>query len=330
MNHTKQDQPGADVTPQLIAEAAAWVAVLHGPNRTSSMERGFAKWLKSSEAHARAFGEATAIWEETRALPRPRRLRTFRRDTPSSFFMRHATLAAILLVALGVGASLTMRDGGIATGVGEQRVLALEDGTRVTLNTQTQVVVRYTRNARRIELKSGEALFNVARRADWPFYVTAGDQTIRALGTSFAVRRDKDQVSVTLVDGKVTVAQTATPATTAKPSAIALTPGERVVFAPKKLARADRPQIDKLLAWQRGEVALSDVTLADAIAEMNRYSREAVVAQVSAARPIRVTGLFRAGDSMSFARAVAEAYQLKVVEQDGEIHLVSARDVPTN
>jgi transmembrane sensor len=75
---------------------------------------------------------------------------------------------------------------------------------------------------------------------------------------------------------------------------------------------------------------LSDVTLADAIAEMNRYSREAVVAQVSEARPIRVTGLFRAGDSMSFARAVAEAYQLKVVKQDGEIHLVSAGDVPTN
>lgn len=308
------------VTPELIAEAAAWVAILHGPNRTHATERGFARWLKRSDSHAQAFEEATEIWEEARALPRPRRLRTYRRPPRQNFFTRHLAVGALLLVALGAGIAFLLRDTSVATGIGEQRVLALEDGSRVILNTQTRVSVNYGKAARRIELAEGEALFEVAKHADWPFYVTAGDRTIRAVGTSFAVRRDQGRVCVTLVEGKVTVARTAEPTTTPP---VVLTPGERVVFAREKPAQIDHPTIEKLLAWQRREVALTDVALADAIAEMNRYSREQLVAQLPDGRPIRVTGLFRAGDSMSFARAVAEAYQLDVVKEDGEIKLVA-------
>lgn len=214
-----------------------------------------------------------------------------------------------------------IRDTGVATGIGEQRVLALKDGSRVILNTQTRVSVNYNKAARRIELKEGEALFEVAKHANWPFYVTAGDRTIRAVGTSFAVRRDRDQVSVILVEGRVTVATTAE-ATVATPPVV-LTPGDRIVFAREKATRTDHPPIEKLLAWQRREVALTDVALTDAITEMNRYSRERLVAQLPDGPPIRVTGLFRAGDSMSFARAVAEAYQLDVVKEDGEIKLAA-------
>jgi transmembrane sensor len=309
------------VTPELIAEAAAWVAILHGPNRTHATERGFTQWLKRSDSHAKAFEEATEIWEEARALPRPRRLRTYRRPPRRNFFARLLPVGALLLVVMGAGIAFLMRDTSVATGIGEQRVLALEDGSRVILNTQTRVSVNYNKEARRVELEKGEALFEVAKHADWPFYVTAGDRTIRAVGTSFAVRRDQGRVSVTLVEGKVTVATTAEPTSTTPP--VVLTPGERVVFAREKPAQTDHPPIEKLLAWQRREVALTDVALADAIIEMNRYSREQLVAQLPDDRPIRVTGLFRAGDSMSFARAVAEAYQLDVVKEDGEIKLVA-------
>lgn len=306
------------VTPELIAEASAWVAILHGPHRTNSTERGFSQWLKRSDSHAKAFEEATDIWEEARSLPRPRRLRTFGRTPPPSFLRRQLAVAALVLAAVGVGFFILMPDSGVSTNIGEQRVLALEDGTLVILNTQTRVVVNYDSRERRIQLKEGEALFEVAKRADWPFYVTAGDRTIRALGTSFAVRRDEDRVAVTLVEGSVTV--TPTDDASAEIPPVALTPGERVVFEPSQPAKADRPQIEKLLAWQRREVALTDVALAEAVAEMNRYSREQLVAQTDTL-PIRVTGLFRAGDSMSFARAVAEAYHLEVEETHGEIRL---------
>jgi transmembrane sensor len=323
MSSTDYQPSDSKVTNELIAEAAAWVAILHGPSRTRSAERGFAQWLKRSDSHAIAFEEATQIWEEARALPRPRRLRSYRQAPRGTFMMRQIGVAALALFILGIGAWYLMRDTSIATGIGEQRVLALADGSRVILNTQTRVVVKYSDEARRIELKEGEALFEVAKRPERPFYVTAGDRTIQALGTSFAVRRDKDRVAVTLVEGKVTVAPTAQLEKTVP--TVVLTPGERVLFSREKQAQTDHPSMDKVLAWQRREVAFTDVALAEAIAEMNRYSREPLVAQIADGQrqPIRVTGLFRAGDSMSFARAVAAAYQLDVVEQGDEIRLVA-------
>ncbi len=65
--------------------------------------------------------------------------------------------------------------------------------------------MKYDERARRVQLDAGEALFEVSKRHDWPFIVTAGGHEIRALGTSFVVRRDNGRLAVTLVDGKVTV-----------------------------------------------------------------------------------------------------------------------------
>jgi len=55
---------GPELTPGLIAEASAWLAILHGPNRTNDSERGFSQWLRSNPLHGRAFEEATEIWQE--------------------------------------------------------------------------------------------------------------------------------------------------------------------------------------------------------------------------------------------------------------------------
>lgn len=155
MSATERNPIGPNVTPELIAEAAAWVTVLHGTHAT---EHRFAQWLKRSDSHAKAFDEATEIWEQARALPRPRRLRTYRRPSRPNFFTRHLAVGALLLVLLGAGVAFSIRDTGVATGIGEQRMLALKDGSRVILNTQTRVRVNYSKAARRIELKEGEAV----------------------------------------------------------------------------------------------------------------------------------------------------------------------------
>lgn len=324
MKSTHPD-PEPEVTANLIAEASAWLAILHGPNRTHTAEKGFAQWMKKSPGHARAFEEATSIWEEasglaSRSLP-ARRLREEPAFRPR--LLRYAAGVAVLSLAVVAGV-LYVREAGVRTDIGEQRLLALEDGTRVILNTHTRVVVSYSRAARQIELKDGEALFEVARQPNRPFIVTAGDRRIEALGTSFSVRRENHEVAITLVDGKVAVSPVAarsTPAEASAASTITLNPGERIVFAEASPARKDHPQLDKLLAWQRREVAFDNVALADAVNEMNRYNRRLLQIVVPEATGVRVTGLFRAGDSLSFARAVAEAYQLDVREEPDRIVL---------
>ncbi len=324
------------VTAELMAEAAAWLAVLHGSDRTTATERGFQQWLKKSPRNARAFEEATAIWEEAGNLPRPRRLRTS--DAGSrSFFLPMLAAAATLTIAI-VGALLFLRDSGIETGIGEQRVLALEDGTQIMLNTDTRLHVAYDKDVRRVELKEGEASFDVAKRADWPFVVIAGGQRVEALGTSFVVRRDEGKVAVTLVEGKVAVSPVNAPdrseqsgvgvvseVSPSSSSRIVLSPGQRVLIGAGTAPSVDAPALDKVLAWQRREVAFDDTSLSDAIIEMNRYSRKPLVVAAPDATNARVTGLFRAGDSLSFARAVGEAYRLEVIEERDRIVLDSLR-----
>jgi len=308
--------PSSKPTPALIAEAAAWIAILHGPNRTATAEQGFAKWLQTSPAHARAFEEATDIWEESRNIPRPAG-QWVARPRMTNIVRPLTALAAGMLLAI-VGVLIYLHLAGVATDVGEQRALTLEDGTRVLLNTATRVVVSYDKRRRGVEVKSGEALFEVAKRPDWPFVVTVGDRQVTALGTTFAVRRDERAVTVTLVEGKVLV----TPLSSS--GEVRLEAGQRVTFAAGRPASVDEPELQKTLAWQRREVAFDDMPLPEAIAEMNRYNAVPIVIEQSSTLAMPVSGLFRAGDSLSFARAVAAAYHLEVHDESNRIVLHDA------
>jgi transmembrane sensor len=142
--------------------------------------------------------------------------------------------------------------------------------------------------------------------------VTAGDRTVRALGTSFVVRRDDARVAVTLVEGKVAVADEV------------LSPGTRVVYEGAAPVRRDQPNLERLTAWQRGVVMLEETPLADAIAEMNRYSTVKLDVEQPQVSAYEVSGIFRAGDSMRFARAVARTYGLVVTERPDRIVLSGA------
>jgi transmembrane sensor len=325
------------------AEAAAWIARLHGENRTAQVEAGFKRWLATSAEHRAAFEMTNEIWSGVERLPKPPPP-AFVRWPRAGFVVTlpRALVASAVLAIVAIGAMVYFRDPGLATRVGEQRNLSLEDGTRISLNTASRIRVHYDRKIRRVELDQGEALFEVAKRPHWPFIVTVGGQQVTALGTAFLVRRDEQRVAVTLVEGKVTVsaaaeapsesssqsgtAQTASAVTSSSgqlrrrsSESVTLSPGQRITFAADDPPRLDRPALEKVTAWQRGQVILDHTPLADAVAEMNRYSDlELTIEDPDAARA-EVTGIFRIGDSEYFAQAVAEAYQLRIVERSGQI-----------
>lgn len=306
------------------AEAAAWLARLHGPQRAANVDRGFQRWLQAHPENVRAFALLTERLEaverlRTRALPRA--WRKAPRTTRVAWPLAAGVAAALGLVAAGAFAYL--RYAGVGTAVGEQRTLTLEDGTRVYLNTSTRVRVHYDEGQRRIELVTGEALFDVAKESHRPFVVAAGDRDITALGTIFLVQREAQEISVTLVEGKVAVAANAGAERGVALAKLAvLAPGERLTISARKPPRVDHPALEKVAAWRQGQVALENVPLARAVAEMNRYSTVRLVVESPGAAAAPVGGFFRMGDSASFARAVADTYGLQVIERDDEIVLV--------
>lgn len=303
-------------TPEEIDEAAVWIARLHAPDRTLQVERGFRRWLASSPSRAHAFETVSAGWELAGMLQRtpfPRMSRWERAGFRQGFVRASAVVAAMSVVVVAVSLLFYFRDDGVATNIGEQRVVTLEDGTRITLNTSTRIVARYDEHERKVELRSGEALFEVAKKeATWPFVVVAGDRTITALGTSFVVREDAKGTSVVLVEGKVAVAtlDSKQPEQAGKPRV--LSPGQRLTFAGGQVS-LDEPGVQKVVAWRWGQVELEDTSLEAAAEEMNRYSTVKLRVATPEARKIRINGIFRTGDTANFAAALAETYGLSVL-----------------
>jgi transmembrane sensor len=318
------DPRSASISPELKAEAAAWVARLHGSGRTSALQAALRAWIAADPSHARALELATEAWEiggsiPATAVPRisPVRWRTLRIG-----LAKPALGVATVLVLVGAAAIFALRDRPISTETGEQRSVTLDDGTRVSLNTNTRLSVHYTKSERQIRLETGEAFFDVAKNPHRPFVVLAGNQSVIALGTSFMVRRDEGVVDVTLVEGKVTVTTEDVSDTLVTPPANGqvLAPGERLRIAGAR-PTLDRPSIDALTAWRRGEVVLDHTRLADAVDEMNRYSREKLIISAPGSGDILVSGIFRAGDSARFARAIADTYHLRIMEEPSRIVL---------
>lgn len=301
------------------AEAAAWVARLQGPERDAATERAFRRWMEADPAHAAAFDRATSVWEGIGGAAAGLPVGPGALARRGAHVRVAASLAAVAVVA-GAGAWGLLRDPTYTTKVGEQRVVRLSDGSRVALNTDTRLVVHYTKGERDLRLERGEAQFDVAKNPLRPFIVTAEGQQVRAVGTSFVVRDDGHGVSVTLLEGKVTVTPVTRRAAAATP--VYLTPGERLRVANAAVApKLDRPPLEAVTAWRSGEILLDDTPLSEAVAEMNRYSPTPLEIESTDVAALRVSGIFKSGESESFARTVAAQYGLAVVEQPGRIVL---------
>lgn len=343
---------GSAVTPAMRAEASAWLARLHGPQRNPRVEAGFRSWLSAHPLHRLAFEQTTESWEAVGAVPAERLSSMVRWDLIGIERHRHMSrvhwaLAATILLAVGaMGLWLAAARNSYQTEIGEQRAVVLADGSRIHLNTSTRIRVDFDQHVRRVELQEGEALFEVAKAAARPFEVVAGKRAITALGTSFVVRRDAQRLAVTLVEGKVAVHDldelgVSAPArarenpephqSSRRPDApidrgsrdLILSPGDRLTIAAGRSSAIDHPALSRLTAWQRGLVVLDAALLNEAIEEMNRYNRTKIVlvdGTVDEALP-RISGAFRVGDPASFARALATTYGLGVKRESGRIML---------
>jgi transmembrane sensor len=318
--------------PSARAEAAAWVARLHSSDRTQEHESGFRRWIEADAAHAAAFEIATEAWELGGSIPANRFPRMVHPGlAPRSFVsaQRLAIAAGLCVVAIGAVFYLNRNNSTVTTGVGEQRMRTLEDGSRIYLNTGTKLTVHFDKDRRLVRLVEGEALFDVAKNPSRPFIVDAGERQVRAVGTEFVVRLDPHELAVTLVEGSVRITDQGSldagsfdPATQ-QPKI--LTAGQRLTFADNKPPTLDQPQLDNVTAWRRGEVVLDKTRLADAAEEMNRYSSVRLVVDNPETGNIRLSGIFRAGDSARFAEAVAETYHLHVGHQQTQIIISGVR-----
>jgi transmembrane sensor len=208
------------------------------------------------------------------------------------------------------------------TQVGEQRDVVLADGSRVTLNTDTAIAVRYSDSRRYIELRHGEAFFSVQHDAHRPFDVVANGILTRALGTEFNVDLREARVTVSVLEGAVRVTKPPATADALVPTAIGK--GQALEFHTKEYRareqQADRRRID---GWRARKLEFSDTPLEEAVEEVNRYSTLKVVLGAPALGAVRVSGIFRIGDTEGFLFSLREALHLETHETPDGVVLMS-------
>lgn len=306
------------------AEAAAWIARLHGPGRTRETEDGFRRWLAAHPVHAIEFELATDVWNDTDGLSLPQGVPPGPSSEPRGHRSRRgwilsAGCVACLLIAVwmvhGLGPS------SVSTGIGERKTLELADGSRVTLNTDSRIVVHYSKRSRTVYLRYGEAYFQVVHNPKWPFVVRAGERRIIDVGTSFMVRRNAvgaGSLSVTVIEGQVAVTplEVASLLSRIPPiKALYVGAGKRLLLRPHARPQVEDEPAGQATAWLRGQLVFKDISLAEAAAQFNRYNATKIILRASRLRAIRVSGQFRTTAAESFAQSVAEAHHLRLIAQ---------------
>ena len=314
--------------PEIDRTAAEWAA-RRCSGLTSQDQSALDRWLKADPRHVGAYAKAEAVLAQLDRVgaAAPDALRIAVSSPPNGSVLRRRTMlagsvAAGLAVTAGGAVWLTRLLGqeSYSTRVGETREIVLSDGSLVTLNTDSRILVRYGKARREIQLLQGEALFDVAKNKKRPFVVMAGDTQVRAVGTSFTVKLLPEQpVQVLVREGVVEIKRPQVPQ--APPvrlvaNTLALAPPQ----APISTEAVPRIQVTRDLAWREGRIAFDNETLANAAREFGRYS-DIQVRVPPELENQTITGLFVSNDPVGFARAAAISLNLHVEVANREVRL---------
>jgi len=310
-------------TSRFIDETAAdWIARLDRGPLSDEETQALEAWLEGDPRRRGALLRANAVSmasESARALgpqfdpdkftppePTPRR-GISRRKALTWVGAGGAVVASI--VALGI----SLPAGAITTGLGEVRLVTLDDGSTVMLNTQTSVRVRYSDAERRVELLDGEAFFTILRDPRRAFLVDAGDTRLRVTEGAFRVRKLAERPLDILVDrGGVSLGLKGTP------EPLLLAANSRLVL-PSAISRTALPApqpvtpdlLTRELAWREGKIAFEGERLDAAAAEFVRYSNMRIEIRDPSLAGEPVTGFFSASDPVGFAHAVAGVFDAR-------------------
>ena len=270
--------------------------------------------LATVKRHLQRAGSATQAWQQLQTqhehLPPAMHATLLRACVQANAPRRHAVKTLALLLACGASLYAVERRspwrGWMAdyhTGINQRRVVALNDGTQLTLNTNSAVNIVYSGEQRRIELLAGEIFIATAKdAAQRPFFVSTPHGSLQALGTRFTVRLHGQYASAGVLEGAVAVL--------AGDSAqcLLLRPGEGAHFDGtgchrQALAPYGGP-------WLNGMLVARDMRLADFLAELSRYS-EQPLACAPAIAGLRVSGSYPLADIGAILDAVSASLQLR-------------------
>ena len=322
--HLQSKRQQAVLDEQRLEQACDWIAKLDRtltPVETQALQQ----WLTSSAQNHTTLLEVAALWDKMDTLQRLSDLFPQPEKKPASHWQTWAAAASVACVVLlamfwfrpdlmqleqAAVPTVMASHSSYQTRIGETSTIELPDKSRLVLNTNSFVVVKYSAKARIIELQRGEIMIDVAHDTSRPLSVVAAGKIIQAVGTAFNVEVRNRQVELIVTEGKVLV-ETAVAeviqdeqrlAKRLPVSALAISKGERVDLDAsgqheEKVRKIDPVDIAASLSWRNGNLIFRGETLAEAVAEISRYTDiQFELADDVKLTDIHVAGMFKTGD----------------------------------
>lgn len=296
---------------QRLEEAADWLLRLDSDTRTDADVEAWLRWCHADERNIAAYEALQRDWRDLDMLKQPLV------DKPARRFKAAWALAAglaALALTFFVGHGLSHPPAVVAAAV-SNRAATLPDGSKMILGAQSQVNLDFSGATRKLDLSSGEAYFKVKHDRLRPFVVRAGEVSVTAVGTAFDVRRQDDDIIVTVEEGVVDVA--------GEQETLRASAGYQVRYS-KRYRTASIATVNPAvaLAWRGGELAYIREPLGSVIEDMNRYSTQQIVIADPDVAALLFTGTAFAASIEDWVAGIEAAYPVTVRRSaDGEIVL---------
>ncbi len=351
-------------TDRISEQASQWLARLNADDVDAADRAAFRAWVAQDPAHRAAFDALHGTWSDLDALSglamsEPGALPDVLLDEiercgrdaagtssplipPSS--SRRAWLewlAAVVILGAVIGLWIVVHGAPnvqapqaaaveYQTEVGDRREVMLADGSVVWLNTDTHLLVALTTGQRSVHLVYGEAYFSVASDSERPFVVTAGEDSITAVGTAFNVYHRKRQTRVTVLEGAVEVSRPARAPHDDTPDRQRIRVAQSASLDPV----ARQPEIVNLepidavqtAAWRRGKLFFDHVTLAEMIDRIDAYVPARIYIADESIEQFVGGGVVHIDNAASILRAIELSWPVEVRRESPDLIILSRRD----
>jgi transmembrane sensor len=329
-------------TDQMIeSQARDWLVRFVEDDPSRAERQALAAWRKADRRHENAYLRAEGLWRDLAGWGELAELEPLddmilrervvafaqaagarlRQLVPVPAGLRVGAVVAVLVMIVGIGflfeGQAIWPSDQMTTQVAEISDIDLPDGSLVTLGARSKIEVDFTDTERRVVLVAGEAFFSVTKDPARPFYVSAGETLVRVVGTKFEVRRGAGRVRIAVAEGIVEVSgrdETALVEPSGRPiTKTTLTAGQQIVamrgfqLQPVREISESAPG-----AWREGRLVYVDATLAEVIADANRYFDSRIEFAAPELADLRLTASFRTDQIEEMIDTVATALPLSV------------------
>ncbi|UCJ17882.1 FecR domain-containing protein [Pseudomonas sp. MM211] len=299
----------APIPPAIVEQASHWLMLHWGGELDAEQRQRFADWQACDPEHQRAWQRLERLQGTLAGVP-AHTAGAVLREQPDARRRQTLKMLGLALLAGGSGylaqSQLPWREAmaDLRSGTGERLQHTLADGSRLALNSDSAVNVRFSETERRIRLLKGELLLESGRdAARRPLIVETAAGEIQALGTRFSVYEIDGGSRVELYEGELELRPRNTP-----PSR--LQAGQQRWFNSERataIGQADRNAI----AWNEGRLIAERMPLGQFLNELARH-RPGVLRCDPAVAELPLTGVFPLADTDRVLAALQQSLPVQV------------------